>query len=168
MYQAKIPPLSPYTYQERGKQLKRPCYWFQKQVLTANLCRLSLNMSFQMIKAPLCRAFLASLLVVVKKPNTLSLSAHHRLFFCVLTSFLPTLHPLSLPIPLHLLLFFLTLSLCPAYNSEDQLLWRPGELPVQEVEDFLLNAQRPHGQEGSAYTQTQGDTVRDNEQVLVQ
>ncbi|CAK6955413.1 mesoderm induction early response protein 2 [Scomber scombrus] len=53
-----------------------------------------------------------------------------------------------------------------AYSSEDQLLWRPGQLPVQKVEDFLLNAQRPHGQEGSAYTSIKGDTVRDNEQAL--
>lgn len=52
-----------------------------------------------------------------------------------------------------------------AYSSEDQLLWRPGVLPVQEVEEFLLYAQRPCGQEGAAGTQTQGDTVRDNEQV---
>lgn len=50
--------------------------------------------------------------------------------------------------------------------SEDQLLWRPGVLPVQEVEEFLLNAQRTYGQEGAAYTQTHGDTVRDNQQAL--
>lgn len=53
-----------------------------------------------------------------------------------------------------------------ACNSEDQLLWKPGVLPVQEVEEFLLNAQRTHGQEGAACTQTQGDTVRDNQQAL--
>lgn len=53
----------------------------------------------------------------------------------------------------------------PAYSSEDQLLWRPGVLPVQEVEDFLLYAQRPRVQEGAACTQTQADTVPDNEQV---
>ncbi|XP_044054704.1 mesoderm induction early response protein 2 isoform X2 [Siniperca chuatsi] len=53
-----------------------------------------------------------------------------------------------------------------AYSSEDQLLWRPGVLPVQKVEEFLLYAQRPRGQEGAACTQTQGDTVRDNEQAL--
>lgn len=62
--------------------------------------------------------------------------------------------------------------LCPytyhekAYNSEDQLLWRPGVLPVQEVEEFLLKTQRPQSQEGAACTQTQGDSVRDNEQAL--
>ncbi|XP_070765003.1 LOW QUALITY PROTEIN: mesoderm induction early response protein 2 [Enoplosus armatus] len=62
--------------------------------------------------------------------------------------------------------------LCPynyqerTYCSEDQLLWRPGVLPVQEVEEFLLYAQRPRGQEGAACTRTQGDTVRDNEQAL--
>lgn len=53
----------------------------------------------------------------------------------------------------------------PAYSSEDQLLWTPGVLPVQEVEDFLIYAQRPYGQRGPAGTQAQGDTVRDNEQV---
>ncbi|XP_074491574.1 mesoderm induction early response protein 2 isoform X2 [Sebastes fasciatus] len=51
-------------------------------------------------------------------------------------------------------------------SSEDQLLWRPGVLPVQEVEEFLLNAQRPYGQGGAACTQTQGHTVRDNQQAL--
>uniref|UniRef100_A0A3B4U1H1 Mesoderm induction early response 1, family member 2 n=1 Tax=Seriola dumerili TaxID=41447 RepID=A0A3B4U1H1_SERDU len=53
-----------------------------------------------------------------------------------------------------------------AYSSEDQLLWRPGVLPVEEVEEFLLNTQRPHGQEGAACTLMQGNTVRDNEQAL--
>uniref|UniRef100_A0A673A290 Mesoderm induction early response 1, family member 2 n=1 Tax=Sphaeramia orbicularis TaxID=375764 RepID=A0A673A290_9TELE len=53
-----------------------------------------------------------------------------------------------------------------SYNSEDQLLWRPGVLPVQEVEEFLLKTQRPQSQEGAACTQTQGDSVRDNEQAL--
>ncbi|KAM8874438.1 mesoderm induction early response protein 2 [Spinachia spinachia] len=53
-----------------------------------------------------------------------------------------------------------------ACSSEDQCLWRPGVLSVQEVEDFLLNAQRPSGQEGTARTQTQRDTVRDNQQAL--
>ncbi|XP_027146381.1 mesoderm induction early response protein 2 [Larimichthys crocea] len=51
------------------------------------------------------------------------------------------------------------------YSSEDQLLWRPGVLPVQDVEEFLLYAQRPRTQEGAACTRTQ-DTVRDNEQAL--
>ncbi|XP_028443081.1 mesoderm induction early response protein 2 isoform X1 [Perca flavescens] len=51
-------------------------------------------------------------------------------------------------------------------SSEDQLLWRPGVLPVQEVEEFLLNAQSPHGQQGAPCTQTRGDTVRDNQQAL--
>ncbi|XP_068599794.1 mesoderm induction early response protein 2 [Brachionichthys hirsutus] len=53
-----------------------------------------------------------------------------------------------------------------AYSSEDQLLWRPGALPVQEVEEFLLYAQRPQGQEGAVCSQTQGDPVGDNEQAL--
>ncbi|XP_035509773.1 mesoderm induction early response protein 2 [Morone saxatilis] len=53
-----------------------------------------------------------------------------------------------------------------AYSSEDQLLWRPGVLPVQEVEEFLLYAQRPRSHEVAACTRTQGDTVRDNEQAL--
>lgn len=62
--------------------------------------------------------------------------------------------------------------LCPytcqerAYSSEDQLLWRPGVLPMQEVEDFLLYAQKSRGQEGAACLQTQGDFIQDNEQAL--
>ncbi|XP_069551190.1 mesoderm induction early response protein 2 isoform X1 [Brachyistius frenatus] len=51
-----------------------------------------------------------------------------------------------------------------AYSSEDQLLWSPGVLPVQEVEEFLLNAQRARGQEGAVCTQ--GVAVQDNEQAL--
>uniref|UniRef100_A0A8C5F0U4 Mesoderm induction early response protein 2-like n=1 Tax=Gouania willdenowi TaxID=441366 RepID=A0A8C5F0U4_GOUWI len=46
------------------------------------------------------------------------------------------------------------------YCSEDQLLWRPGVLPVQEVEEFLLSAQRSRGHDGV------GVTVQDNEQAL--
>ncbi|XP_040040545.2 mesoderm induction early response protein 2 isoform X2 [Gasterosteus aculeatus] len=53
-----------------------------------------------------------------------------------------------------------------ACSSDDQCLWRPGVLSVQEVEDFLLNAQRPYGQQGTECTQTQKDTVRDNQQAL--
>ncbi|KAK1896756.1 Mesoderm induction early response protein 2 [Dissostichus eleginoides] len=53
-----------------------------------------------------------------------------------------------------------------ACSGEDQLLWKPGVLPVQEVEEFLLNAQRPFNQEGAVCTQTQGHTVRDNQQAL--
>ncbi|XP_028260418.1 mesoderm induction early response protein 2 [Parambassis ranga] len=45
-----------------------------------------------------------------------------------------------------------------AYSSEDQLLWMPGVLPTQEVEEFLLKAQRSQGQEAVA--------VQDNEQAL--
>ncbi|KAF7663075.1 hypothetical protein LDENG_00218850 [Lucifuga dentata] len=52
------------------------------------------------------------------------------------------------------------------YDNEDQLLWSPGVLPVHEVEGFLLNAQRPGSQQGAVYTQTHGDTIRDNEQAL--
>ncbi|XP_068447632.1 mesoderm induction early response protein 2 isoform X2 [Clinocottus analis] len=47
-----------------------------------------------------------------------------------------------------------------ACGSEDQCLWRPGVLPMQEVEEFLLTAQTPYGQEGAACT------VRDNQQAL--
>ncbi|XP_061681976.1 mesoderm induction early response protein 2 isoform X2 [Syngnathoides biaculeatus] len=93
MYQAIIPPLSPYTYQEQGRNL---------------------------------------LLVP---------------FF-------------------HLLISSSLASLFPAYNNGDQLLWRPGALPLQEVEDFLLNVQRPRGQEEAMCKQTCADTVRDNEQAL--
>ncbi|XP_042368148.1 mesoderm induction early response protein 2 isoform X2 [Plectropomus leopardus] len=53
-----------------------------------------------------------------------------------------------------------------ACSNEDQLLWRPGVLPVQEVEEFLLNAQRTYAQEGAPFTQTHGHTVRDNQQAL--
>uniref|UniRef100_A0A1A7WRV1 Mesoderm induction early response 1, family member 2 n=1 Tax=Iconisemion striatum TaxID=60296 RepID=A0A1A7WRV1_9TELE len=48
--------------------------------------------------------------------------------------------------------------------SEDQLLWKPEVLPMQEVEDFLLNTQRSHRQEGAVWTQ--GATVPDSEQAL--
>ncbi|XP_013890152.1 mesoderm induction early response protein 2 [Austrofundulus limnaeus] len=51
-----------------------------------------------------------------------------------------------------------------ACSSEDQLLWRPGVLPVQEEEDFLLNVQRYHDQEGAVCNK--GAIVRDNEQAL--
>ncbi|XP_075341374.1 mesoderm induction early response protein 2 isoform X2 [Odontesthes bonariensis] len=51
-----------------------------------------------------------------------------------------------------------------AYSSEDQLLWKPGVLPVQEVEGFLRNAQRPRDQEGAVWVQ--GATVQDSEQAL--
>lgn len=50
-----------------------------------------------------------------------------------------------------------------AYSTEDQLLWRPEVLPVHEVEEFLLNAQRPRGQEEAVGTEEV--TVQDNEQV---
>ncbi|KAM3876083.1 mesoderm induction early response protein 2 [Diretmus argenteus] len=53
-----------------------------------------------------------------------------------------------------------------AYDSEDQLLWSPGVLPLQEVEEFLLSAQRPGSQEGAAHTQIPVDIVRDDEQAL--
>ncbi|MED6274849.1 hypothetical protein CHARACLAT_020550, partial [Characodon lateralis] len=51
-----------------------------------------------------------------------------------------------------------------AYTNADQLLWRPGALPMEEVEEFLLNAQRLLGQERAVWTQ--GATVQDNEQAL--
>ncbi|CAL8307991.1 unnamed protein product [Lota lota] len=53
-----------------------------------------------------------------------------------------------------------------AYDGDDQLLWTPGVLPVQEVEGFLRSAQTPGGQEVAPYTNAHGDTVRDNEQAL--
>lgn len=65
---------------------------------------------------------------------------------------------------------FLCLLLCfspsffaPANSSEDQLLWMPGVLPMQVVEDFLLKTQRPQGHEGAVCTQVAA--VQDNEQV---
>ncbi|XP_034035678.1 mesoderm induction early response protein 2 isoform X2 [Thalassophryne amazonica] len=62
--------------------------------------------------------------------------------------------------------------LCPytyqdkAYHSEDQLLWSPGILPLEEVEEFLLKAQSSQGQDGATCTGGQGDPVQDNEQAL--
>lgn len=53
-----------------------------------------------------------------------------------------------------------------AYSNEDQLLWTPAFLPVQEVEDFLIYAQRPHGQRGAPGAQAHGAMVPDNEQAL--
>lgn len=50
-----------------------------------------------------------------------------------------------------------------AYSGEDQLLWTPDALPAQDVEDFLLNAQRLCGQQGAVWTQEA--TIKDNEQV---
>lgn len=55
---------------------------------------------------------------------------------------------------------------CLAYSNEDQLLWTPAILPVQEVEDFLIYAQRPHGQRRAAGTRSPGAMVQDNEQVM--
>ncbi|XP_077573998.1 mesoderm induction early response protein 2 isoform X1 [Stigmatopora nigra] len=52
------------------------------------------------------------------------------------------------------------------YNSDDQLLWRPGTLPLHEVEDFLLNVARPRDQEREICKQSCANTVRDNEQAL--
>lgn len=52
-----------------------------------------------------------------------------------------------------------------AYESEDQLLWRPGVLPGQAVEDFLVLSQRRGAQQG-ADTPLPGDAIRDNEQAL--
>ncbi|KAF6726408.1 Mesoderm induction early response protein 2 [Oryzias melastigma] len=51
-----------------------------------------------------------------------------------------------------------------AYSGEDQLLWTPDSLPAQDVEDFLLNAQRLCGQQGAVWTQEA--TIKDNEQAL--
>uniref|UniRef100_A0A8C9QUB6 Mesoderm induction early response 1, family member 2 n=1 Tax=Scleropages formosus TaxID=113540 RepID=A0A8C9QUB6_SCLFO len=53
-----------------------------------------------------------------------------------------------------------------AYENEDQLLWAPGVLSGETVEDFLLQAQKQGGQEGSADTPTSGDIIKDNEQAL--
>uniref|UniRef100_A0A3P8UF18 Mesoderm induction early response 1, family member 2 n=1 Tax=Cynoglossus semilaevis TaxID=244447 RepID=A0A3P8UF18_CYNSE len=51
-------------------------------------------------------------------------------------------------------------------STEDQLLWKPGVLPVQEVEEFLLSTKRPRVEKGAAHTLMSGVTVRDNEQAL--
>lgn len=69
------------------------------------------------------------------------------------------------PFSAHSTASHLRLSFCSAYSNEDQLLWRPGVLPVQEVEEFLLHAQRPQSQERAACTKIKGYTIQDNEQV---
>ncbi|XP_061099883.1 mesoderm induction early response protein 2-like isoform X1 [Conger conger] len=53
-----------------------------------------------------------------------------------------------------------------AYENEDQLLWSPGVLPGEAVEDFLLRAQGWGGEEGATETPTAGDIIRDSEQAL--
>ncbi|XP_064186428.1 mesoderm induction early response protein 2 [Anguilla rostrata] len=53
-----------------------------------------------------------------------------------------------------------------AYENEDQLLWTPGRLTGEAVEEFLLKAQRRGGEEGVADTPTSGDIIKDNEQAL--
>lgn len=138
MYQAKIPPLSSYTYQERGKQT------------LYNL----LQVTPEDLKAPLCRNLpLSSPAGGVREdispttPLSTCTVSVCILFHVSPPHYLPVFDPL-------------------ACSSDDQCLWRPGVLSVQEVEDFLLNAQRPYGQQGTECTQTQKDTVRDNQQVL--
>ncbi|KAJ8277258.1 hypothetical protein GJAV_G00073190 [Gymnothorax javanicus] len=62
------------------------------------------------------------------------------------------------------------LSLCSpqdrAYENEDQLLWTPGRLTSEAVEEFLLLAQRRVGDQGVTVTPTSGDIIKDNEQAL--
>lgn len=135
LYQAKIPPLSSHTYQERGKLT------FYKIFQAPS--------HFRWFKAPLCRVgttkiclWRLQLEVSVKKNCHLPSLSLCRLH-CI--------HPHYIPLPL----FFDPL----ACSSEDQCLWKPGVLPMQEVEEFLLTAQTPYGQEGAACT------VRDNQQV---
>ncbi|XP_035268902.1 mesoderm induction early response protein 2 isoform X3 [Anguilla anguilla] len=53
-----------------------------------------------------------------------------------------------------------------AYENEDQLLWTPGRLTGEAVEEFLLKAQRRGGEEGVADTPMSGDIIKDNEQAL--
>ncbi|XP_035279997.1 mesoderm induction early response protein 2-like [Anguilla anguilla] len=53
-----------------------------------------------------------------------------------------------------------------AYENEDQLLWAPGVLPGEVVEDFLLRAQGWGGEDGASENPTSGDIVRDSEQAL--
>lgn len=100
-YQAKIPPLGSYSYQqERGSRLER--HWGHR-----------VNTGMRLV-------------------------SHLRTRLCCVS---------------------------PAYSNEDQLLWTPAFLPVQQVEDFLIYAQRPQGQRGAAGAQAHGAMVRDNEQV---
>lgn len=132
------------------------------------------NMLYEIFQAPSHFRWLKNLTTStggIKKDTANHISIYlHRLFFCLLISFLsllpfPTPLTFSLPLLLHFILLYQLFVVPLAYSSEDQLLWRPGVLPVQEVEEFLLYSQRPRGQEGAACTRTQGDTVRDNEQV---
>ncbi|KAJ8419031.1 hypothetical protein AAFF_G00005300 [Aldrovandia affinis] len=53
-----------------------------------------------------------------------------------------------------------------AYENEDQLLWTPGMLTAEAVEEFLLQAQRRWGEERGAETRISGDIIKDNEQAL--
>ncbi|KAJ8271089.1 hypothetical protein GJAV_G00122600 [Gymnothorax javanicus] len=53
-----------------------------------------------------------------------------------------------------------------AYENEDQLLWLPGVLSGEAVEDFLLQAQGWGGQEGAPETPNSGNIIRDSEQAL--
>ncbi|XP_036378504.1 mesoderm induction early response protein 2 [Megalops cyprinoides] len=53
-----------------------------------------------------------------------------------------------------------------AYENEDQLLWTPGTLTAEAVEEFLLRAQRRGGEQGCAETPTNGDIIKDSEQAL--
>ncbi|KAI1891661.1 hypothetical protein AGOR_G00146080 [Albula goreensis] len=53
-----------------------------------------------------------------------------------------------------------------AYENEDQLLWTPGMLTGEAVEEFLLQAQKRGGEVGVAKAPTHGDIIKDNEQAL--
>ncbi|KAG9350560.1 hypothetical protein JZ751_024449 [Albula glossodonta] len=53
-----------------------------------------------------------------------------------------------------------------AYENEDQLLWTPGMLTGEAVEEFLLQAQKRGGEVGVAKAPTPGDIIKDNEQAL--
>lgn len=54
-----------------------------------------------------------------------------------------------------------------AYENEDQLLWDPNILPEREVEEFLYRAVKRHWEELSSSSLTEGEMVKDNEQVNV-
>uniref|UniRef100_A0A3P8UDX2 Mesoderm induction early response 1, family member 2 n=1 Tax=Amphiprion percula TaxID=161767 RepID=A0A3P8UDX2_AMPPE len=100
-----------------------------------------------------------------KVPPLPSLQLEHTSFPCSSAKTLYNYSILYLPSPSPVLAnSSLSSPLSAAYSSEDQLLWTPGVLPMEEVEEFLLNVQTTRGQEGAVFTQ--GATVQDNEQAL--
>lgn len=51
------------------------------------------------------------------------------------------------------------------YENEDQLLWKPEELPESDVVDFLTEACKRTGEETGVDAIPEGCHIKDNEQV---